>query len=52
MFSSIQQTADRYAKFYYEFAMQCWSSMTPMQYTGLLISIAVVGWLLMKSGVK
>ncbi len=31
---------------------KAWNCLTPMQYGGMLITIAVVGWLLMKSDTK
>ena len=34
---------------YHSLVVRYWNQMTPMQYCGLLISIAVAGWLLMKS---
>jgi len=40
----------RYAKYYSEYASNAWTNMTPPQYGILLISVAVFGWLLMKSG--
>lgn len=36
--------------FYQKFLASAWANMTPMQYGYLLVSIAVVGWMLMKSG--
>jgi hypothetical protein len=41
-----------YLRFYRDYALERWNEMTPMQYGLLLISIAVFGWLLMKSGIK
>ncbi len=37
---------------YHALLMRYWNQMTPIQYCGLLISIAAVGWLLMKSATK
>jgi hypothetical protein len=37
---------------YHSLLMRYWNQMTPMQYCGLLISIAAVGWLMMKSVTK
>ena len=40
----------RYAKFYSQYASNAWANMTPSQYGILLVSVAVFGWILMKSG--
>ena len=32
--------------------MHAWHTLTPMQYGGLLVCVAVFGWLLMKSDMK
>jgi hypothetical protein len=40
----------RYAKFYAQYATSAWTNMTPSQYGIILISVAVFGWILMKSG--
>jgi hypothetical protein len=40
----------RYAKFYSQYAVSAWTNMTPSQYGVVLISVAVFGWILMKSG--
>ena len=42
----------RYAKFYSQYAANAWVNMTPSQYGLILISVAVFGWLLMKSGAR
>lgn len=39
----------QYPKFYYRYAIDCWDHMTPSQYGGILIFVAVCGWLSMKS---
>lgn len=36
--------------YYHHHALRAWHNMTPAQYGTLLIFIAVVGWLMMKSG--
>jgi hypothetical protein len=44
----MQVILDHY--YYYErFLNRTWDNMTPMQYGSLLVSIAAVGWILMKS---
>jgi hypothetical protein len=45
-------TVVRYLSFYADFFENQWHHMTPAKYGTLLISIGVVGWLLMKSGMK
>ena len=35
--------------FYQKYFLSAWHNMTPMQYGYLLVTIAVVGWLCMKS---
>ncbi|HLJ09630.1 MAG TPA: hypothetical protein VKU82_00500 [Planctomycetaceae bacterium] len=35
--------------FYKSYLLEAWHNMSPMQYGYLLVTIAVVGWLLMKS---
>jgi len=42
----------RYAKFYSQYAANAWANMTPPQYGIVLISVAVFGWILMKSGTR
>lgn len=44
------RTISDYFYFYERFLLQSWHNMTPAQYGCLLISIAVAGWLMMKSG--
>ena len=39
-----------YLDFYQKFLMESWHNMTPTRYGFLLVTIAVVGWLMMKSG--
>jgi hypothetical protein len=41
-----------YVDYYTKLATDGWHNITPTQYGYLLISIAVVGWILMKSGQK
>jgi hypothetical protein len=50
--ASFSNDVQFYLRFYREYALDRWNEMTPMQYGCLLISIAVFGWLLMKSGIK
>jgi hypothetical protein len=50
--ASWTQNVSYYVRFYRDYALDRWDQMTPMQYGCLLISIAVFGWLLMKSGIK
>ena len=41
-----------YLHFYRQYALEAWANMTPMQYGYLLVTIAVIGWALMKSGAR
>lgn len=50
--ASFTNDVNYYLRFYRDYALDRWNEMTPMQYGCLLISIAVFGWLLMKSGIK
>lgn len=42
----------RYARYYVQFASNAWTNLTPPQYGMLLTSVAVFGYLLMKSGAR
>jgi hypothetical protein len=42
----------RYANFYSQYAANAWANMTPSQYGIILVSVAVFGWILMKSGAR
>jgi hypothetical protein len=46
----LANSVTRYAKYYSEYASNAWTNMTPPQYGIVLISVAVFGWILMKSG--
>jgi hypothetical protein len=46
------QTIYDHMYFYRKFFYQAWENMTPMQYGFLLVSVAVVGWIMMKSGAR
>jgi hypothetical protein len=37
---------------YSNLLMKYWNNMTPSQYGGLLITVSLIGWLLMKNGAK
>lgn len=41
-----------YLHFYSSFLRGAWDNITPMQYGYLLVTIAVVGWLAMRSNLK
>jgi hypothetical protein len=45
-------TVMRFLNFYVEFFADQWHHMTPAKYGTVLIGIGIVGWLLMKSGIK
>lgn len=36
--------------FYQQYFLKSWHNMTPPQYGYLLITVAVIGWVMMKSG--
>ncbi|HVJ69277.1 MAG TPA: hypothetical protein VM510_14920 [Caulifigura sp.] len=46
----LASSISRYAAFYKQYAASVWTNMTPSQYGVMLISVAVFGWILMKSG--
>ncbi len=48
----IPQSIQFYINQYYTLLMRYWYNMTPQQYLGLLLFIALVGWLMMKSASK
>jgi hypothetical protein len=50
--SSGIQNVNYYLSFYKNFFLRAWNGITPMQYGFLLVSVAVIGYLLMKSGAK
>ena len=45
----IMQIVYDYFYYYQRFLLKSWHNMTPMQYGYLLVTIAVVGWIMMKS---
>ncbi len=49
MFSEFQNTVDSYLQFYEHFLQRLWYDMNPTTYAVMLLSIATIGWLLMKS---
>ena len=49
MFSSLGYTIERHFDFYVKYAYDTWRHITPIQYASLLIAIATVGWIMMKS---
>jgi len=49
---NVWYTAIDWFWFYVDFAIMLWNEMTPLQYSILLISIAVGGFLLMGKGMK
>lgn len=46
------QNVNYYLGFYKNFFLHAWNNLTPMQYGMLLVAVAVIGYLLMKSGAK
>ena len=41
-----------YARFYQSYISNKWDNMTPLEYGYLLVTIAVIGYLAMKSGAR
>ena len=41
-----------YMEFYRCFFMQQWNHMTPAKFTTMLVTVAIVGFLMMRSGTK
>ncbi|WP_145230809.1 hypothetical protein [Gimesia algae] len=52
MVETIQDTWREYSAFYISYLNKRWDNISPMEYGIVLVSIAVVGWLLMRSGAK
>lgn len=46
----LASAVSRYVSFYSQYAASAWANMTPPQYGIVLVSVAVFGWILMKSG--
>jgi hypothetical protein len=49
IYQYLPATVAEYMDYYYRSALSAWHNITPMEYGLLLVSIAFVGWLLMKS---
>ena len=49
---SMMPNVHYYLSFYKNFFLRAWNNITPMQYGMLLVAVAVIGYLLMKSGAK
>lgn len=41
-----------YMDFYYKFAIRQWNNLTPTSFSILLITVAVIGYLMMRSSTK
>lgn len=50
MMASLTFTARQYLTAYQRYAIDFWEHITPMQYGCILIGVAVVGYIMMKSG--
>lgn len=48
--SVAMQTINDHLYYYQSHTLRAWQNMTPAQYGYLLITIAVIGWIMMKSG--
>jgi len=49
MWSNLNEHGGRYLRHYQRAFFDFWENITPDQYGALLITVAVVGWLMMKS---
>ncbi|WP_291177815.1 hypothetical protein [Gimesia sp.] len=52
MLETIQDTWREYSTFYISYLNKRWDNISPMEYGVVLVTIAVIGWLLMRSGAK
>ncbi|MFH1299853.1 MAG: hypothetical protein ABIK07_02235 [Planctomycetota bacterium] len=52
MIETIRDTWQQYSTFYINYLSKRWDNISPMEYGIVLVSIAVIGWLLMKSGAR
>lgn len=41
-----------YWRFYVDYAIDFWNTLTPMGYGSILIAVAIFGWLLMRGTLK
>ncbi len=48
----IAGTINRYLRFYERYLEKKWENLSPMDYGMILIFIAVMGWILMRNGMK
>jgi hypothetical protein len=46
------QTVYDYFYFYKHYFFETWNNMTPMEYGFMLVGIAAIGWLCMKSATR
>lgn len=52
MIDSILDFCHEYSTFYVNYLNKRWDNITPMEYGMVLVVIAFIGWLLMKSGAR
>jgi len=52
MINSILDTWHEYSTFYVNYLNKRWDNISPMEYGLVLVSIAVIGWLLMRNGAR
>lgn len=52
MIETIVLYVNSYLEYYRQTFLSEWNAMSPLKYGGVLISIGVFGWLLMRSGPK
>lgn len=49
---SLLENINFYSRYYQRSAYSAWVNMGPREYAMVLITVAIFGWLLMKSGLK
>lgn len=52
MINSILDSCREYSNFYVNYLNKRWDNISPMEYGLVLVSIAVIGWLLMRNGAR
>lgn len=49
---SVFESVSFYLRYYQKSAIHAWDHMTPMQYGWILIAVAAIGFMFMRSGIK
>ena len=52
MINELRDTAMEYGRFYVDWLLSTWRHLSPTEYAGVLITIAFIGWLLMRNSVR